>query len=279
MSNDSTGILIPNYIEGGLGYDMTTIREEMWKTKGILFSFAVSDLKVRYRNSVLGILWSLVEPLLMLGVLYLVFSNMFKIEITNFPIYLLLGIICYNFFKEGTTFSLQSLTNRAGLMTQIYFPRSIPGISASLTAAIMLCCEIVVLGFFMVIFGFVPTATVFLLIPIFVLELILIIGISLPLSILNVKYKDTEFIWKVVVSAGFFLTPIFYQFDMLPELVQNVLQFSPMVQIVTMAHHVVLYGVLPSINSILYAVGSISIITIIGYLIFRKYQSKVVEEL
>jgi ABC-type polysaccharide/polyol phosphate export permease len=81
-----------------------------------------------------------------------------------------------------------------------------------------------------------------------------------------------------VVYAGFFLTPIFYQFDMMPAQVQNVLQFSPMVQIVTMAHHVVLYGTLPTINSILFAVGSISIITVIGYLIFRKYQAKIVEE-
>ena len=258
---------------------MTTIREEMWKFKGILFNFAISDLKIRYRNSILGILWSLIEPLLLLGVLFVVFSTMFRFEIPNFPIYLLLGIICWNFFKNGTLFALNSLTNRSALITQIYFPRSIPGISAGITASIMLVFELVVLTIFMVIFGFIPTYTVILLIPILALELVLILGISLPLSVLNVKYKDTEFIWNIVVHAGFFLTPIFYQFDMMPDYVQNILQFSPMVQIVTMAHHVVLYGTLPSINSILYAVGSISVITVIGYLIFRKYQAKVVEEM
>ena len=258
---------------------MPTIRDEMWKTKGILFNFAISDLKIRYRNSVLGILWSLIEPLLLLGVLFVVFSTMFRFEIPNFPIYLLLGIICWNFFKNGTLFALNSLTNRSALITQIYFPRSIPGLSAGITASIMLVFELVVLTIFMVIFGFIPTYTVILLIPILALELVLILGISLPLSVLNVKYKDTEFIWNIVVHAGFFLTPIFYQFDMMPDYVQNVLQFSPMVQIVTMAHHVVLYGTLPSINSILYAVGSISVITVIGYLIFRKYQAKVVEEM
>jgi len=258
---------------------MPTIRDEMWKTKGILFNFAISDLKIRYRNSILGILWSLIEPLLLLGVLFVVFSTMFRFEIPNFPIYLLLGIICWNFFKNGTLFALNSLTNRSALITQIYFPRSIPGLSAGITASIMLVFELVVLTIFMVIFGFIPTYTVILLIPILALELVLILGISLPLSVLNVKYKDTEFIWNIVVHAGFFLTPIFYQFDMMPDYVQNILQFSPMVQIVTMAHHVVLYGTLPSINSILYAVGSISVITVIGYLIFRKYQAKVVEEM
>ena len=257
---------------------MTTIREEMWKFKGILFNFAISDLKIRYRNSVLGILWSLVEPLLMLGVLFFVFSTMFKFEIENFPIYLLLGIICYNFFKNGTTFALNSLTNRSALMTQIYFPRAIPGLSSGVTAAIMLLLELVVLGIFMVVLQYTPPITILALPLILALEFLLVLGMALPLSVLNVKFKDTEFIWMVVVHAGFFLTPIFYQFDMLPDYVQSVLQFSPVVQVVTMAHHVVLYGILPSVNSVLYAVGSTSIIVIIGYLIFRKYQVRIVEE-
>ena len=258
---------------------MTSIREEMWKTKGIIFNFAKSDLKIRYRNSVLGIFWSLIEPLLMLGVLFVVFSTMFKFEIPNFPIYLLVGIVCYNFFKNGTVFALNSLSNRSTLMTQIYFPRSIPAISSGITAAIMLILELVVLAIFIVIFQFVPPITILFLPLVLALLFLLVLGIALPLSVLNVKYKDTEFIWMVIVHAGFFLTPIFYQFDMLPVQVQNVLQFSPMVQIVTMAHHVVLYGMLPSVNTILYAVGSISVITTVGYLIFRKYQAKIVEEI
>ena len=257
---------------------MTTIREEMWKFKGILFNFAISDLKIRYRNSVLGILWSLVEPLLMLGVLFFVFSTMFKFEIENFPIYLLLGIICYNFFKNGTTFALNSLTNRSALMTQIYFQRAIPGLSSGVTAAIMLLLELVVLGIFMVVLQYTPPITILALPLILALEFLLVLGLALPLSVLNVKFKDTEFIWMVVVHAGFFLTPIFYQFNMLPDYVQSVLQFSPVVQVVTMAHHVVLYGILPSVNSVLYAVGSTSVIVIIGYLIFRKYQVRIVEE-
>ena len=258
---------------------MTSIREEMWKARGILFNFAVSDLKIRYRNSILGVLWSFVEPLLLLAVLFVVFSTMFKFEIPNFPIYLLLGIICYRFFQNGTSLALSSLTNRSSTITQIYFPRSIPGLSAGITSAIMLVCELAVLGIFMAWFQFIPPITILLLPLVLALELLLIFGIVLPLSVLNVKFKDTEFIWGVVLSAGFFLTSIFYQFDMLPEMRQNVLQFSPMVQIVTMAHHVVLYGALPSANTVLYAVGSISAITIIGYLIFRKYQARIADDM
>ena len=258
---------------------MTSIREEMWKTKGILFNFAISDLKVRYRNSVLGILWSVIEPLLLLGVLFVVFSTIFKFEIENFPIYLLLGLITWNFFKNGTSIALGSITNRSAFISQIYFPRAIPGLSAGITAAIMLITELVILAIFMVVLNFSPSLTILYLIPIFLLELILILGISLPLSVLNAKFNDTSFIWGVILQAGFFLTPIVYQFDMLPETVRNILQFSPMVQIVTMAHHVTLYGTLPSLNSILYAIFSVSIIVGVGYLIFRKLQARIVEEM
>ncbi len=258
---------------------MTSIVEEMWETRGILFNFAISDLKIRYRNSVLGILWSVVEPLLMLGVLFFVFSTLFRFEIPNFPIYLLLGIVTWNFFKNGTSIALNSLSNRNSLIKQIYFPRSIPAISATLTASIMLLTELTVLGIFMAVFSFIPPITVLLLIPIYLLGFVFILGISLPLSVLNVKFKDIEFIWGVVLQAGFFLTPIFYQFNMLPDYLQNILQFSPMVQLVTMAHHVTLYGTLPPLNSILYAVGSIAIITIIGYIIFRKMQLRIVEDM
>ncbi|RZD48228.1 MAG: ABC transporter permease [Thaumarchaeota archaeon] len=258
---------------------MTSIREEMWKTKGILFNFAISDLKVKYRNSILGIFWSVIEPLLLLGVLFLVFSTMFKFDIENFPIYLLLGIITWNFFKNGTSIALGSLTGRSAFITNIYFPRSIPGLSAGITASIMLIVELGILGIFMIVLNFSPPLTIFYLIPILLLELFLIMGISLGLSVLNVKFKDTEFIWGVILQAGFFLTPIFYQFDMLPESVRNVLQYSPMVQIVTMAHHVTLYGELPPVNSVLYAILSISIIVGIGYMIFRKFQKRMVEEM
>ena len=258
---------------------MTTILEEMWKTKAILFNFAITDLKIRYRNSVLGVLWSVIEPLLLLGVLFFVFSTMFKFQIENFPIYLLSGIITWNFFKNGTSLALESLTNRSSLITQIYFPRSIPALSAGVTASIMLLTELIVLGIFMVGFGFIPTSTIIFLIPVYLLTFFLIVGMSLPLSVLNVKYKDVQFIWTVVLQAGFFLTPIFYEFSMLPENVRNILQFKPMVQIVTMVHHVVLYGTFPTINSILYTITSTSVVVVIGYLIFRKYQAKIVEEI
>ena len=131
----------------------------------------------------------------------------------------------------------------------------------------------------MVYFQFTPSLTILYLIPIYMLAFVLVLGIALGLSVLNVKFRDVEFIWGIILHAGFFLTPIFYRFDMLPEEIRNILQLSPVVQIVEMVHHVTLYGTLPTLNSIVYTVGSVFAILGIGYLIFRRYQARIVEEL
>jgi len=96
---------------------------------------------------------------------------------------------------------------------------------------------------------------------------------------LNIKYRDIKFIWVVVVQAGFFLTPIFYKFEILPEYMQNILVYSPMVQIITMAHEVTLYGNLPSSNSVIIGVGMTFLILVLGFLIFKKLEKKSIEEL
>lgn len=249
------------------------------KFSALILNFAVSDLKIKYRNSVLGFLWSFLEPLLLLGVLYMVFTNVFESTIENFPLYLLLGLILYNSVQKGTDLGLSSISGKGDLIKQVYFPRMIPAISATTTAAIMLTFEMIVFGIFMIIFQFVPSITILLLPLILLLQCFLILGLCLPLSVLNVKFNDIQFIWKVILQAGFFLTPIFYTLDVLPEAIQNILKFSPMVQIMNMARDVTLYNTIPSIESITIAIVSTTIVFVIGLGIFYKLKSKIVEAL
>ena len=143
----------------------------------------------------------------------------------------------------------------------------------------MLSLELAMFGIFMAAFQFIPPITIIFLPLIILLGFILVLGLNLALSTLNVRYRDIQFIWAVVLQAGFFLTPIFYKLEMLPENVQNVLQFFPMVQIVTMARDVTLYNVIPSTESIMIAIGSTLLVFGICYGIFRKMRDKIVEEL
>lgn len=164
-------------------------------------------------------------------------------------------------------------------MTQIYFPREIPAISATITSFLMLCLELIVFGVFFVAFQFMPPLTIVFLPLILILEFFLVLGVSLPLSVLNVRYRDIQFIWVVVIQVGFFLTPIFYKSEILPESIQNILYFSPMVQIVNIAHDLALYNITPSIEAVQVAIGTTMFVFVVGYIIFRKIQSKIIEEL
>ncbi|MDH3825417.1 MAG: ABC transporter permease [Nitrosopumilus sp.] len=255
-----------------------TIRE-LWRKRTLISNFAITDLRIRYRNSIIGFFWTFLEPLLMLTVLYFVFTNIFETNIENFPLYILLGIIMYNMFSKGTIFGLNSMIARSTVLTHIYFPREIPAISGSITSFIMTVFELIIFGIFMMIFQFIPTETILVLPLIIALEFILIVGLSLPLSLFSIRYRDIQFIWTILIQIGFFLTPIFYKSDILPEFLQEILSYSPIFQIVNMAHDVTLYNTLPEIESVLKTVIVTGIIFGIGYGIFKKYQAKIIEEL
>ena len=258
---------------------MENIYHEIWRKRSLIYNFAISDLKIRYRNSALGFFWTFLEPLLLLTVLYLVFTNLFKSQIEHFPLYILLGIILWNMFSRGTNIGLNGILSKTSILTQIYLPLEIPAISSAITSFLMLCLELLVFGIFMAVFQLVPSYTIILLPFVLLLEFILVLGLSLPLSVLNIRYRDTQFIWTVILQIGFFLTPIFYKLDILPEYAQKVLYFSPMVQIVNLAHDVTLYNTIPSIESI--QISLIMTLSIFGicYAIFRKIRTRIMEEL
>lgn len=255
------------------------MKNELWKKKSLIWDFAISDLKVRYRNSVLGFVWTFLEPLLLLSILYIVFTNVFRSQIEFFPLYLLLGLIMWNMIIRGTQISLSSILSRGGVLSQIHIPIEIPPISASLTSFIMLIFEMMVLGIFMVAFHFIPPLTIVIIPLVLILEFTLVLGLALPLSVLNVRFRDTQFVWGVIVQAGFFLTPIFYKIEILPQWLQSILYFDPMVQIMNFAHDAVLYGKLPTGNEAAIAIITTSGIFGMGCFIFRKLSRRIIEEL
>lgn len=258
---------------------MDTKRNRLWAKKSLIWDFAISDLKVRYRNSVLGFIWTFLEPLLLLSVLYIVFTNVFKSQIPLFPLYLLLGLIMWNMLVKGTQLALSSIISRSGILSQIYIPLMIPPISSSLSSLIMLALEMIVFGIFLIAFHFMPPPTIIILPLILILEFILLIGISLPLATLNIKFRDTQFVWNIILQAGFFLSPVFYKIDILPKQIQSIIIFNPMVEILNMAHNAVLYDILPSNEEIIISVGMTLIIFSIGYIIFKKISIHAIEEL
>ena len=258
---------------------MKNFENRFWAKRTLIWDFAITDLKIRYRSSMLGLVWSFLEPLLLLTVLYIVFTNIFQSEIELFPLYLLLGIIMWNMVVKGTQLGLNSISSRSGILLNLYIPRGILPISAGLTSLMMLTFEIVILGIFMVVFQFLPSFTIIILPLILILEFILIVGISLGLAVLNVRFKDIQFIWSIILHAGFFLTPIFYKIDILPESIQSIIVLNPMVSILNMARDVTLYNKVPLVEDVIMAVGMTFLIFGIGYGIFKKLSPRIMEEL
>lgn len=247
--------------------------------RSIIFTISILDLKLRYRSSILGILWSFIEPLLMLTILWIVFSSILKNDILNFPIFLLLGIILFQLYSRVTAMGMESILMRQGIVSSISIPKMVFPIAASLTAFYMMCFEFIVFFVFLGVFQYLPPVTILFLPVVIFLVFILSLGIAIPFSVLNVHYRDVRSIWTIILQGTFFMTPIFYELENLPQEIKQVLQFSPLVQLVEMSHLVVLENKLPDPFWLSYTIISVIVIFFVGLLIYKKFSKNIVEKL
>lgn len=211
------------------------------KQNRVLLSELVrTDFKLRYQGSALGYAWSLLRPFFLFVILYIVFVKFLKLgnDIPHFPVYLLLGIVLWNFFVEMTSQSLGSIVGRGDLIRKIKIPRWIIIVSTSLSALINLGLNLVVVSIFLIInkVDLQPSA---LLLPLTLLEIyVFSLGISLFLSAAFVKYRDISYIWEVLLQAGFYATPILYSLTQIPNIeVQKLLLLNPMAQSIQTARY------------------------------------------
>jgi ABC-2 type transport system permease protein len=210
------------------------------QNRALLSELVRTDFKLRYQGSVLGYAWSLLRPLLIFLILYVVFVKFLKIGagVPHFPVYLLLGIVLWQFFSDMTTQSLGSIVGRGDLIRKISIPRWIIVFSSSLLALINLILNLLVIGIFLVINKVEITSTV-LLLPLILLEIYLFaLGVSLFLSAAFVKFRDINYIWEVIMQAAFYLTPILYPLSMITsEKFQKLILLNPMAQAIQDARY------------------------------------------
>jgi len=196
------------------------------------FVIAFTDFKIKYDNSILGYLWSLLKPLLMFGTLYLVFSVFVRWDVENYRLYLLLGIILWNFFAEVTLNSMVLLEGKGAILKKINFPRWIIVISSSLTSLLTLLLNLIVfLIFFIISTSHFHLSNLFLFI--YLLELyILSVGMALFLCALYPKFRDIHHIWEVFVQLGFWITPIVYPISIVSEKYHRWIFLNPAARII-----------------------------------------------
>lgn len=252
--------------------------KEIYTYRDLIWILAWVDFKQRYKNSILGYFWSLLEPLLMLSILYVVFSNLMKMQVEYYALFLLQGIIMWSFFTRTTTMSLLSIVFKPNLIKKVYFPRDILVISSCTTAFLMSMFESVVFILFMLIFQ-IPLSIYILFIPIIiVIFYFTCLGISLALAALHVYYRDLRYIWALILQVGFFATPIVYPIYALPPEFRF-LTYNPIAQIIYLARDVTLYSKAPNLTSLSYVIIVALFAMIIGYLIFMRHEPKFAEDL
>ncbi|HEX7368635.1 MAG TPA: ABC transporter permease [Candidatus Saccharimonadales bacterium] len=203
------------------------------QNRALLSELVRTDFKLRYQDSFLGYLWSLLRPLLMFAILYIVFVKVFPLGkgIPHYPVYLFAGMVLWNFFTEMTGQSLGSIVGRGDLIRKIRIPRWMIVFSSSLSALINLGLNLIVLIIFMVLSKVSPMDTLGLAAPLLIEMYLLALGVSMFLSAAFVKYRDLTYIWEVILQAGFYITPILYPLSRIHNVAyQKILLLNPAAQ-------------------------------------------------
>jgi ABC-2 type transport system permease protein len=202
----------------------------------LLYLIASTEFKRTYFGTVLGYLWSLCRPLLLFGVLLVVFTHLTRFShVTHYPLLLLMGIVLFGFFQEATSIAVGSVVNQEAIVRKTQFPRVVIPLAVVLTSAFNLILNLVVAFIFILGFGVAPTWT-WLLLPVLLLALLLFtIAVSMLLSSLYPRYRDVGIIWAVLSTALFYATPVLYPLERLHGAIATLVACNPLTPILEVA--------------------------------------------
>ena len=234
------------------------------------------DFKTKYKRSILGVLWSFLNPLLTMSVQYLIFSSLFKSSIPNFAVYLMTGVIIFNFFTESVGLGLTSIVVNAPLITKVYVPKYIYPVSRVLSSTVNVLISSVPLCL-MILFSGLPLTKSMLLFPLVLLyTMVFCIGMSLLLSSSMVFFRDTQFLWGILSMLWQYLTPIFYPESIIPQQFLRLYHLNPMYQFIYFLRTITIGGTAPGPYTFLYCTLASVVPLLIGLWVFRKAQDRFV---
>ena len=242
----------------------------------LLRELVVRDIKVRYRHSVLGLVWTVLNPLLMMVVITIVFSTLFKQNIPNFPIYYLSGSLLFSFNSESTTTALNSMIANSSLIKKVYIPKYLFPFSNILSGLVNLGFSLIAMFIVMVITK-APFHITLLLIPIPIFYTFLFAtGLGILLSALTVYFRDIAHFYSVFILAWTYFTPVFYPVEILGERAMMLMRLNPMYHYITFMRELVLNGNFPSMKENLLCMVMGLFMVALGLLVFYKKQDKFV---
>jgi ABC-type polysaccharide/polyol phosphate export permease len=243
---------------------------ELLNYRGLLRQYISQSIKTRYKRSALGVVWTLLNPLLNMAVLTIAFSTLFRFSLKNYPIYLLAGLIFWNFFSQTTMTAMDKLIWGGGILKRIYIPRTIFSVSEVGTGLVNLFLALIPLAFIMLVMGH-PFRPALLFLPVSILIISLFtLGVALLFSTLAVFFVDVVEMYKVLLSVWFYLTPIIYPVEIIPKKFLKYLNFNPMNSLIELFRAPIYLGILPELNTIITAsiLGVAS--SLVGWVVFTR---------
>src|SRR4030065_2748751 len=257
----------------------------LFSYRELLFSLTRKELKVKYRGSVLGFLWSLLNPILIMLVYSFVFSIVLRGGIKEFAIFLICALLPFNFLSNSVNYGASSIIANSNLVNKIYFPREIIPLSIVLSNLVNFFLELVALFIVLGIMGYKFYLYLYLLPIVIFIQFFLVVGMTLLVSALNVFFRDLQHLITIIMMVWFFGTPIIYPLSMVPEKYQIIIKINPMPIYASYYRNIFYYvkypegGGLPSVQETLIALGITLLIFFIGYFVFKKLEYRFAEEI
>lgn len=242
--------------------------------KYLIKQLVARDFKTKYKRSVLGVFWSFLNPLLTMLVQYIIFSTLFKSDIPNFAVYLLIGIVCYSFFSEATTMALGSIISNATLITKVYVPKYIYPLTRVMSSTINFLLSMIPLGIVLIITRTAIRPSILLLPFPVVCLFMLCLGIGMFLASSMVFFRDTQFLWGVVSMLWMYATPIFYPETIISDAIMPIYKCNPLYHVVRFIRIIIIDGISPEPKAYLLCFVACLIPLLIGAFVFKKNQDK-----
>jgi len=277
-----------------INHDVNTLNhlKERYRYSSILLrQLVITDFKLRYKGSVLGYVWTLLRPLALFAVLYVVFVNFLRIgaDVPYFAVYLLMGIVFWNYFTEVTNNGLSAIVGKGDLLRKLSFPRYVVVVAGSFSALINLGINLVVIMLFMALTGVPFTFGLLWLIPLIIELFVFALALSFILSALYVRFRDINYIWEVVLQAGFYATPILYPITMvvaISPLAAQLMILNPVAQVIQDARYFAITSETVTISDLyanpvihLVPLGIVAVFAVVGIWYFKKKSPDFAEEI
>ena len=249
------------------------------KYKPLLFELVSRDLKTKYRRSVLGVLWTVLNPLGMMLVMTVVFSTVFRQNIENFPVYLMCGQLVFNFFNEASNMAMTSILGNASLIKKVYVPKYLFPLSRVCSSLVNMLTSFIALIIVIIVTRTPVTWTIITAVfPVLYVSMFAF-GVGLVLATAVVTFRDLQHLYGVVITAWLYLTPIFYPISMLPESIGRLIKLNPITSFVELLRYAVLYDSLAPLKYHAYSIAWCVLVVGFGLYIFNKKQDNFILKL